>query len=126
MRKYNKDGTVSEYQIQKTVCDWLDLHNVFYHSIPNEAANNAIKGRHLKATGLKKGASDLKIAEAHHHFIGMYLELKNEKGFVRPEQTEFFRRAEKAGHFTAAAWSVDEAIDIIKWYLSKPFEWKKT
>lgn len=119
-----KNGPPSEYQIQKTLCEYLRLNKIIFHSIPNEIAANAIKGKHLKATGLRKGASDLFIAHAHHHFHGMYLELKSERGFVRPEQIEFLRDVEKQNYFTAVAWSIDEAISIINWYKSKPFSWK--
>ncbi len=117
MAKYNKDGTLSEYSVQKAVVDWLRLHpDILFFSIPNEVASNPIKGRQLKLTGLHKGASDLFISVPRHHFHGMYLELKSTKGILRDEQRLFFRKAEKHGYFTAACWSIDEALEILQWY----------
>lgn len=119
MVKYNKSGALSEYQVQKTIVQWLQAHNIVHMSIPNEAANNPIKGKHLKATGLHKGASDLFIAHACHNFHGMFLEVKTTTGVLRPEQMNFFRLVEKNNYFTSACWTIDEGLSILKWYLGK-------
>lgn len=121
---YNKNSSLTEYQIQRTVKQWLDTQKVLYFSVPNEAACNSIKGRHLKETGMRKGVSDMFIAEPHHSFHGMFLELKNSKGMLSPEQRQFLREVEQKHYFTAVCFSIDEAINILSWYISKPFESK--
>ena len=118
--KYNKYISPSEFQIQKTVKQWLDTKNVLYFSIPNEAACNSIKGKHLKDTGMRKGVSDMFIAEPHHNFHGMFLELKKASGVLSPEQRQFLRDVEQKNYFTAVCFSVDEAIAILTWYISVP------
>ena len=122
MVKYLRDGSVSEYSIQKTVVEWLKLNHILHFSIPNEMADNAIKGRRLREIGLKKGASDLFICEAHHKFHGMFLELKSANGKLKPEQRDFFRLVENQKYFTALCFSVDDAISILSWYVSVPYQ----
>lgn len=119
--KYNKDGTISEETIQKTLVEYITLKGIrkYVLSIPNEGANNAKFGRKLKEMGLRKGASDLFIAIPRRGFGGFFLELKSKNGKLRPEQIEFFKDMESQNYFTSVTYSLDEAIEIIEWYLGK-------
>lgn len=84
--------------------------------IYNEGAGRAKRGKTARKTGLRPGASDLFIAVAKHNKHGFWLELKSKEGKLSPAQMSFFTDMEKRGYFTAAAWSFDEAKEVLDWY----------
>lgn len=118
MVKILKNGDISEDTIEKMVVEYLRVkgfgHNVI--KIFNEGAG-ATK-RNKQKNGLRRGASDLFIALSRHGKHGMWLELKSKNGKLSYEQKIFFRDMEEQNYFTAAAWSFEEAKEIIDFYLN--------
>lgn len=117
--KLLKSGEISEESIQKTVIQWVrnqpKIKKLVLH-FPNEGKRSARYGRVLKDMGLRPGVSDLFIAMPCRGFGGAWIELKSANGVVSIHQKEFLEDMSEQNYFTAICWSIDEAIDTIKWY----------
>lgn len=99
--------------------DWVRLNPVLKKlvlHIPNEGQRTKRFGKLLQDMGMRAGVSDLFIAMAFHGFYGAWIELKSKDGIVSAVQKEFLADMKEQGYFTAVCWSIDEAIDLIKWY----------
>lgn len=66
----------------------------------------------IVATGLPNGFSDL-FGTRRSDGKSFYIEVKNEKGKLRPEQKNFLEQMRKAGAITGVARSGTEAIEVI-------------
>lgn len=64
-------------------------------------------------TGLPKGFSDLFGFRPDGRIF--FIEVKNQKGQLRPEQEKFLERMRQNGALAGVARSVDDAMDIIGW-----------
>ncbi|MFA6930865.1 MAG: VRR-NUC domain-containing protein [Lentisphaeria bacterium] len=67
-------------------------------------------GRHI-SSGLPKGTSDLLFIG--HGYIA-FIEVKTEKGRIRPEQIKFINTMRKLGHRAGVARSIEDALKIIQ------------
>lgn len=117
--KVLKSGTISEETIHKTVMSWVRLHPMLKKLVlhfPNEGKRSLRYGKLLKDMGMRAGVSDLLIAMGRHGFHGAWIELKSENGNLSPLQKDFLEDMSQQNYFTAVCWSIDEAIDTIKWY----------
>ncbi|HEX4045442.1 MAG TPA: VRR-NUC domain-containing protein [Gammaproteobacteria bacterium] len=117
--KFLKSGEISEETIHKTVMEWVRLHPMLKKLVlhfPNEGRRTLRFGKLLKDMGMRTGVSDLLIAMPCHGFCGAWLELKSTKGIVSPAQKEFLEDMSQQNYFAKICWSIDEAIDTIKWY----------
>jgi len=104
---------------QIAVFDWLramNLDKVAFH-IANERACSPQYGALLKRMGTKAGVSDIFIARKSRAYIGAWIEMKSAKGKLTPKQKEFLEAAAQEGYYTKVAYSSEEAINAIKWYL---------
>lgn len=103
------------------------------HAIPNGGArgdssrSKAIRGKQLKAEGVKKGVYDLFLPFPANGYHGLYLELKTPErkpktsrggGGITPEQKVFGVYALEAGYQAKVVYGADEAIEALKEYLS--------
>lgn len=119
--RYLKSGVMSEESIHKAIIKFVDMHPkieefTVIHS-PNEGKRTNRYGRTLKEMGMRPGVADLQILEARHGYIGAFIEVKTKIGKVSPKQKEFLEFAERKGYFTKVTWTLDEAIEVIRWYL---------
>lgn len=118
-----KSGNVSEESIHKGVMKWVRLHPAIsplvFH-FPNEGPRTLRYGRLLREMGMRAGVSDLFIAMGSHGFYGAWIELKSEKGVLKPHQRFFLNDMSKQNYFTAVCRSLDRAISTIDWYCFKP------
>lgn len=109
----------SEESIQKAVMDWVRLHPLIKRliiHIPNEGKRSPRYGKILKDMGMRAGVSDLFIAMARHGFNGAWIELKSKTGRLTKEQTEFLEDMKAQNYYTSVQFSLEETIDLIKWY----------
>lgn len=114
----------SEYEIQKAVIDyWRVLSRkikvpewLLFH-IPNEGTKNPVRGKMLKAVGVRAGVPDLFLAYPCNGCNGLFLELKHKGGKVSIYQKIFLKEAEARGYMARVAWDVNEACEILHRYL---------
>lgn len=114
-----KSGEPSESSIQKSVMEWVNLHPVikkFIIHIPNEGKRTARYGKSLKDMGMRAGVSDLFIAMMRHGYGGAWIELKSVNGVLSDYQKKFLNNMAEQNYFTKTCYSIEEAIEIIKWY----------
>lgn len=119
MNNLLKSGELSEKVIHKTVIDWVMLNpllkRVVIH-IPNEGERKSYYGKLLQQYGMRAGVSDLFIGLARHGFHGAWIELKSKDGKLSKEQRAFIEDMRQQGYYADACYSIDEAINKIKWY----------
>jgi hypothetical protein len=115
-------GSASELSIQIALFEWIALHPVIkkykdciFH-IPNEGKRSARYGKLLKDMGMLKGVSDVLIAVPKHSYGGAWIELKSEKGIVKPSQKKFLENMAAQNFYTHVVWGLDEAILDFEWY----------
>lgn len=92
---------------------------LMYH-IPNEGKRSKVTGAQLKAQGLKAGVPDVCLPVAHGGYIGLYVEMKVKPNRPTENQKQWLRALRGAGHFTAVAYTWEEAKNLIVEYLSLP------
>lgn len=110
--------TYSEADIQETVIKYCDINKIPVYHIPNEGKRDVVSGARLKRIGLRKGVPDLCIPLPKGRYHGLYIELKTAKGKVTPDQIEWLKLLKSNGYATAITYGVDEAITVIKQYIS--------
>lgn len=109
----------SEDSIQIALMEWIALHpsiSPYIIHIPNEGKRSISFGRKLKKMGMRSGVYDLFIAMPKHGYNGMWLELKSKKGKLTKNQIEFCKDMGKQNYFPYVVYSLDDAINIIKYY----------
>jgi len=96
------------------------LREYLFHS-PNGGSRNIIEARKLKRMGVKKGLSDLFLAYPSQGYHGFFIELKR-KGLdlrsVSIYQSQWLEKVKKVGYKGSVAFGADEAINLLKKYLS--------
>jgi len=119
IKGYLKSGSLSESSIQKAIIKWVSLHpslrNIVIH-IPNEGKRTASYGKSLKEIGMRPGVSDLFIAMMRHGYGGAWIELKSKNGILSDYQKKFLKDMAEQNYFTKTCYSIEETIEIIKWY----------
>lgn len=110
---------------QQAVLEWCELNSgrypelkLLYH-IPNEGRRSKSNGALLKSMGLKKGVPDMCLPVSRGGFHALYIELKKDKK-AKPsaEQLEWYKALNAAGNLCFISYGADEAIRIIKSYMS--------
>ena len=118
MKRTLKKNT--EYQLQKTVCKYLDLNNILYCGSMG-GQYQVFRSQRIKAkqTGYKRGFPDLFIYESRGGFHGLAIELK--VGYNKPtkEQLDWIGRLTNNGYLATVCRNLDETLDIIKAYLKQ-------
>jgi hypothetical protein len=111
-----------EHEVQKAICQYLDLRGVLYFAIPNGGNRNIITAKKLKAEGVQKGTPDICIV-----FDGMayFLEVKkpatagSRKGVLSLTQKAMIERIEEAGGEVKVVYSVADVIEAcIDWHIN--------
>jgi len=112
-----------EHQVQKAICQYLDMRGVMYFAIPNGGKRNLITAKKLKAEGVKAGVPDICII---HDGQTYFLEVKRPKtltvgkGRLSLTQKAMIERIKEAGAEVAVVYSVADVIQAcIEWDIKK-------
>ena len=111
-----------EYQLQKAVCQYLDLRGVLYcASLGGQYQVHFSQRVKAKATGYKKGFPDLFIYEIakidDNVYAGLAIELKTKTGRPTKEQVEWIKQLQKRGYMASICKGIDEALELINNYI---------
>lgn len=114
-----------EDQEQVAIMQWSILARQQYpelkllHHIPNERKCSLQQGRYMKRKGVKSGVPDLCLPVPRGGYHGLYIELKRKGGGQTSDtQTWWLEELAAQGYRTALCRGADEAIAIIKRYLT--------
>lgn len=105
--------TISGWAVDNMNTPRPELLSMF--AIPNGGERNVIVATKLKATGVKKGVSDIMFPLARHGMHGLFLEMKKAKGGKEsPEQAKFGAAvlANGYGYCVCHGWEAARAILI--------------
>lgn len=114
----------SEGTEQEKVISWCYYHEPQYPDLkwiyhcPNGGSRNKTEAVNLKRQGVKSGVPDLHLPVSRSRYIGLYIELKYNKGRLQPSQIEWLNGLQAAGHFTCTCYGFDNAIKIIEEYIN--------
>ncbi len=111
---------MKEYQLQKSICKYLDLQNVLYcGSMGGQYQVHMSQRIKAKQTGYKKGFPDLFLYEARGDYHGLAIELK--VGYNKPtkDQLKWINELNKNGYMAKVCTGIDEALDVINKYLKQ-------
>ena len=114
----------TEDQIQIALIDWMKINKIPVIAIQNEGKRSYSYSRLLKKKGQRKGASDLFIPVPNIIGHGLFVELKAINpltgNYRKPtsEQLVFIEDMIKLGYSAHVANGFDEALEIIRNYLS--------
>ena len=105
----------------REIIAWADCHpwtelQYLYH-VTNEGKRSPRQGAMAKAMGLRPGVPDLHLPIGRPGYIGLWIELKTEKGRVTPNQRRWLDQMEQWGHRVEVCRSVEEAQEVIEDYL---------
>tara|TARA_R100000664_G_scaffold2376_6_gene5997 strand:+ start:161 stop:511 length:351 start_codon:yes stop_codon:yes gene_type:complete len=107
-----------EYELQKSICKYLDLQNVLYCGSMggNYQAHMSVRIR-AKKSGYKRGFPDLFIYEPKGKWHGLAIELK--VGYNRATKEQLYWRNElnKRGYISEICYTLDETISLIETYM---------
>lgn len=109
-QKEKSATSLSEHDIQNSIRMELAKRGIICFRA-NVGKVRTADGRYFD-TGLPKGFSDLFGFTADGQIF--FIEVKNESGRVRPEQTAFMERMRKRGALAGVARSVEDALEVIK------------
>jgi hypothetical protein len=105
-----------EHQVQKAICDYLDLRGICYWAVPNGGSRNLMTGKKLKSEGVKPGVPDLTLILSGGRYLG--LEVKKPKtttaaGRLSKVQKRMIKRIQEAGGHVEVVFSLEEVIELI-------------
>lgn len=119
---------------QMALFDWIDVASwgasdehraalALAHAIPNGGHRRKATAGRLKATGVRAGVPDvcLPCRSADGQYIGLYVELKRQRGgVVSPAQECWHAALRAAGHRVTVARGWQEAAEAIAYHLGLP------
>ena len=118
-------GPKNERQLQKNVCQWLDLQNVTHYAVPN----GQYRPGERPEVGMQAGVPDLCIpvpssiwsdgvnAGRYPEMAGaLYIELKTKTGRLSDQQIEWLDRLTDAGNACTVCRSLDDVIATVREY----------
>lgn len=116
-----------EHEIQCALFQWAGLQAktipalALMFAIPNESYGNSkrdmLRGLKFKKEGRKAGVPDIFLPVASRGKHGLFLEMKSSTGRISDKQKAWLTALHMQQYETAVAYSLDEAIKIIKDYL---------
>lgn len=124
--------TPTEHQEQCAVFEWAALNESKYPGLDMLFAtmNGAwLAGRgkqtyalvaKYKAAGLRKGVLDIYLDVARQGYHGLRIEMKRigKRNKPNEDQERWLNRLAEQGYFACVCWGADQAIEVLKWYLS--------
>lgn len=126
-KKLSKTGVTSvnrkpqsEEKIQHDCIMWFDKKYPEYRLLLVHHYNNprsAAQGAKLKGLGLKKGIPDLVLYIPNKNYSGLFIEMKNDKGRLQPQQVRYSELLPKMGYKWELCRSLEKFQEIITNYL---------
>ena len=89
------------------------------YAIPNGGQRGKAQAGKLKAEGTRRGVLDLALPVARGGYFGLYIEMKAKDGRLSPEQRAEIAALALDGYLGLVAYGMQEAVQIIEWYLAK-------
>jgi len=116
-----RHGPESEYTIQKSICELLDLKApwLLYCASAGGVRTSIAEARRMKATGYKRGFPDLFFYEPREGFMGLAIELKRPQGSATPYQKKWKQDLEGRGYKAVIAKGREECLDVINSYFAE-------
>ena len=106
---------MKESRIQYEICQYLQEHDYFFHSVPNEApGNNKVRAMQMVAMGMRSGVADMVVWLKNKRGIIAYIEVKNETGKLSPKQIKFRDKCVEYGVPYCTARSVADVDDFLR------------
>lgn len=121
MSSYRRRSEATE---QEHVVSWCFHREALYpelkwiHHCPNGGSRQKKEASHLKAQGVKSGVPDLNLPIPKGVYIGLYIEMKYDKGTIEPEQKEWIKAMKAVGQFACVCYGFDYAIKVIEEYVT--------
>lgn len=106
---------------QITLIEWCRASGYPYNlifSIENEGIKSPQAGARAKAMGKRAGIPDLFLPYASGKYHGLFIEMKAHGGRVSAPQKIVLTELAKEGYFCVVCFGVEEAIEILKKYVS--------
>lgn len=114
----------SELSHQIAVIQWATLQAKcgrreleLLYAVPNGLWTTAAQAGKAKASGLKSGVPDLHLPVARGGFIGLWIEMKSERGQLKAPQAWWHDRLIAEGGCVALCFNAGQAIDTLTEYL---------
>ena len=87
------------------------------HHCPNGGSRNKAEAVKLKQMGVVAGMPDLCLPVAKGIYIGLYVEMKYNKGRLEESQKNMLKKLAAAGHYCAVCYGSEAAIEVIREYI---------
>lgn len=113
---------MSEAQLQSNVVKYLKLQypQVLYcASLGGQYQRYPSQRNKAKATGYVRGFPDLGIYEARGGYFGLFIEVKQKKGYPTKEQKDWIEQLNKKGYYACCEKGFDSIIEVIDKYLNE-------
>lgn len=108
----------TEEQEQRTVVEWLELHDILFAAIPNGGHRRKVTAAILKGQGVKPGVPDLLIftkPPKYPHYRGVAIEMKRRKdGTLSRYQEGWLAALESEDWLSRICLGADEAIELLE------------
>ena len=109
---------MTEYQLQKSVCKYLDLKGVLYcASMGGQYQPHFSQRIKAKKSGYKRGFPDIFIYESVGEFHGLAIELKVGKNRATKDQLKWQKELNKRNYVSEICNGIDETLKVINQYL---------
>lgn len=117
----SRHGPESEYTIQKSICELLDLKApwLLYCASAGGVRTSIAEARRMKATGYKRGFPDLFFYEPREGFMGLAIELKRPQGSATKDQKKWKQDLEARGYQAVIAKGREACLEIIREYFKE-------
>ena len=120
-----------EHRIQCSIVDWFYYAYPQYRiksiaratllfAVPNGGHRNIQTARSLKAEGVTSGVSDLLLLVPKREYHGLCVEVKTPVGRQSENQKNWQRIIEAQGYKYCIVRSLDEFVELVRWYLNEP------
>lgn len=101
---------------QDTWNNYPEVRYKFFH-VPNGGKRSKVEAFQLKASGVLEGVPDLFLSIARHGYHGLYIEMKDEKGVLRPGQKRVIPKLQEENYCVHVINTEEKYWTLIKWYL---------
>jgi len=114
-----------EHRIQCAIVKWFyyaypQYRGGYLFAVPNGGHRNIQTARSLKAEGVTSGVSDLLLLVPKREYHGLCVEVKTPVGRQSENQKNWQRIIEAQGYRYEIVRSLDEFVELVRWYLNEP------
>ena len=114
--------TYEEHDIQSACVKWFrkqyNQYALVLFAIPNGSYKSKTSAAKMNAEGLTAGVADLCLAVSRGGYGALYIEMKRQGGYQKPNQKEWQERCEAAGNKYVVCRSILEFMQEVNSYLS--------